>query len=146
RRRWQLDHRADGHVVDRVALAPELVGAVGEDGLRPQQLVEGADAREEHANRPVRARAEQRSELRPEQIGDPEREADPRQAERRIRARGGWAEADELVAAEVEGAEDDRPAAELVEDLRVDGRLFLFGRRAAAVEVEELRPEEPDAG
>ena len=59
---------------------------------------------------------------------------------------GGWLqEAQRLVGAGVERADDHRPPVERGRDLRVDLALLVLGRRVVAVEEQELGAQQPDA-
>ncbi len=52
---------------------------------------------------------------------------------------------DLLVAADVEGANDQRAISQRVEHGRIDGRLLVLGRRSAALEEEKFGAHQADA-
>ena len=92
--------------------APPRSGA-----LAPPHLVERDDERQHDAHVAVHRGAQQRAQLRLEQLGLVEAHPDRAPAEERIRL--GRKSADrQLVAADVERANDDRPPAERLDDAR----------------------------
>ena len=89
--------------------------------------------------------AQDRPQLRPEQVGPGEREADPAAAEERVVLGLLAQEGQRLVGAGVERPHDQRAAVERGGDLAQHGDLLVLVRRLGAVEEEELRAQQADA-
>ena len=91
------------------------------------------------------ARTEHGAELREEDVGPRKRETHRTEAERRVHLRRELEARGELVAADVERAQGDRPRRDRLDDGAIEVVLLVLGRERRAVDVEELRAVEADA-
>ena len=144
RRGGDLDHDPDGHLLvvgdpPATKLPPHLL----DHAHRLPKLPHPGDHREHHPNLPVRRGAQDRPELGLEDLFFLQAEPDRPQPHRRVHLVGELELGRELVAAEVEGADRDRVAHELLRHLPVRLEVLLLGREILPVEEEELRPVEP---
>ena len=141
----RLHHDAHRDVLrDRLAFAQKLLADGGDLRLRVAQLPHRGDHRQHDAQLAVDAGAEQRPQLGAEELRVPQREADGAQPQRRI----GLVRAvpdGQLVAAQVQGADGDRPVLHLLEDGAVGAEVLLLGGQLLAVQVEELGAVEAHA-
>ena len=86
------------------------------------------------------------AELRAEQVLFLEAEPDGAPAEERVHLLGQVNVGEQFVAAEVERADDHRVRRKRLSHPAVGGELFLLVRQVAAVDEQELRSEQADAG
>ena len=148
-RRRDFDHAADRHPgIERDALVAQRLLRLRD---HRERLVDLAD-RDQHRNQDldlaVVRRAQDRPELREEQPRLGQAEAHRPKAERRIRrdAREALEHRCLLVRAQVERADRHRLALHAFRDAAKRLELLVLRRQALAVEEQEFRPEEPDAG
>ena len=128
----RLDHDAERNVArDTRRRAPRARAAASSSSCRAcAHFVERDDEREHDAHVAVHRRAQQRAELRAEQLRLIEAHPDRAPAEERIRL-GGESADGQLVAADVEGANDDRMSLERLER-RAGTRGTARPRRASS--------------
>ncbi len=125
-----LDHDADRDVVgDGVALGAEAGAGFEDHAPEGAHLVHVRHHRDEDADGPEGARAEDRAELRLGEVGLVEQHAHAAPAEKRVGLAVG--ERQHLVAAEVEHAKRGAARTHVLGDLLVDRVLLLFGERQA---------------
>ena len=140
RRRRDLDHDA-GLDAGRAEPLPLLF----EHGARRPPLVERRDHREHDRDAAVAGRAEDRAQLRAQQLRTVQQHADAALAEKRVVLARKRQVRQRLVAADVERADDQRPPApERARDVAVDGQLLLLGRRRRPLKEQELRSQQAD--
>ena len=137
--------REPGHLDHHADLELDVAAHLVEQRPRGADLLERRDHREHDLQRVVRGDAHDRPQLGPEELGLGEAEADPATAEERVVLRLLAQERQRLVGARVERADHDRPPVEGLGDLGQDRDLLVLVRRVAAVEEEELGPQQPDA-
>ena len=141
----RLDHHAQRNVAPEFhAARSEFARRLGEQDAGLAHLVDRDDQRQHDAQVAVHRRAQQRPQLRAEDLRLIEAHADGAPAEERIRFRGEPAYG-QLVAADVERANHHRHAGERLDHAPVAAvLLFLVGHRGATHD-EEFGAHEPHA-
>ena len=136
-----LDHHPD--LEGRV----DAQGASGlvERGPRCADLADRRDHREHDLDRVLGGGPQHGAQLRGEQVGPGELQADAAAAEERVGLRLLGQRAQRLVGADVERADDERAAAEPARDGRVRLGLLVLVGQLVAVEEQELRAQQADA-
>ena len=127
--RGHLDHDADLERGSRARAVDLLAGALDE---RPggRELLGRRDHREHHAHGVVGGHAQQRPQLREQQVGAREPEPDAPHPEERVLLAGLAEGRDGLVGPRVEGAHEQRPPLERLGGGAVGGLLLvLVGQR-----------------
>ena len=113
---------------------------------RRAQLIDAGDERKHDPQRTVRGGAQQRAELRLEDLLHRETQTDAAQSERRPGAVDAGVMDRQLRLADVEGPDRDRGSRRVRHQPAVGGVLRLFReRRLSATRQQELGTEEPDA-
>ena len=144
--RRHLDHDADRDVVVVFdALVLEVLGDVADDALGLAKFGDVGDQGKKHLDVAGDGGAEDRADLRLEQVEVLEAETDAPAAEHRVALALAVAGLRVLVGAEVDRANDDGLGAALLDDLAVGLVVVLLGGLGVAAEEEELRAIEPDA-
>ena len=149
RRSGNLDHAADLDAgIEAELLATQAGFGLFDRRERCIDLVGVRQHRDQQFHLAVLRRPQDCPQLRPEHLRLGQRDADGPHAERRIRLDAIAQRAfriEILVGAEVEGADDDRPAVHALDHLAVGLELLVLGRQFAAVEEEEFRAEQANA-
>ncbi len=141
----RLDHDAQRDVaLEGHAAGDEFLLRLGEQRARPPHLGHRDDQREHDAQVAVHAGAQQRAQLGAEDRRLVQAHADGPPPEERIRLRGKSAHG-QLVAADVERANDHRHAGERFDHAPVAAVLLLLVGHGGAPHDQELRPHEPHA-
>ncbi len=141
RGRRHLDHRADREARGGVDVARDLI----EDRASLAHLLHRGHEGKHHAEGPVRGRADQGAQLRPQHLGMGE--AEPQAAEPGPRPSAlGTMRGAELALVEVEGPDRDRPRRDLLDQAPVQRVLRILGGRVERASGEhELGAIEPHA-
>ena len=147
RRGRRLDHHPDLDGVGKGrAFGAELGAAFVEQHVGGLEFLHAGDHRVHDFQVAKDAGPQDGAELRAEQVLLLEAEPDGAPAEERIHLLGDVDVREQLVAAEIERADDHRGRRERLGHPPVGGELFLLVRQVAAVDEQELGAKQADAG
>ncbi len=142
-RRRYLDHHAYWNWRDRNSTASEGLGGADHGRTSRAQLLHARDERKHDSQRAVRGRAQQRTQLRLEDLVHGQAQAHAAEAERRPRALGSRMLKRQLRLADVERANRHAARGHALDQACVCVELGLFGECGVpAPREQELRPEE----
>jgi len=122
-----FNHGADfGFRIELLTFAFQFRFALFEDGQGAAQFLEPRDHRKHDLHVPHRARPDDGSQLRFENVNPLERKADGAVTQERIHLIARIERARHLVATQIESADDERMRPHLLRDFPVSGVLFLL--------------------
>ncbi len=145
RRARDLDHRADFHVlVERDPFVAQLLAALLKDPVGAPQLIHPGDHRVHHAHVSDGAGSQNGAQLGLEDIDPLQTKPNGAPSQERIELLGKIERAHELIASQIERANDDAVRAHFLRNLAIGTILILLVWKLGAVEIEKLGPVKAD--